>query len=336
MKIGMVSTVYKATPPSGYGGIERVVHTLAEQLVRDGHEVTLFGTPGSRCSGHTVEIADYDPKNAPSGVTRGSDVISEEPLYRAMKDHLKTAALDVVHDWSFQNLYATRHPDHVPFVISTCIPPVPGYRRPNLVACSRAHAALFGGGTRFVHYGLDLRQWSFQPEKRDPLIHLSKIAPYKGQHLTIKAAARAGVPLTLAGNIEDRRYYWTRIKPRLVLSRNIRYIGETRGTNAHLEPARGLVQTPRWFEAFPLVVLESCASGTPVIALNRGGLAEQIRNGVNGYLCENVDQMAAAMRRIDRISPAACREYAEKNFSVERMAGEYTRLYENVTRGERW
>ncbi|MBV8652887.1 MAG: glycosyltransferase, partial [Alphaproteobacteria bacterium] len=140
MRIAMVSTVYKQTPPRGYGGIERVVHTLTEALIREGHDVTLFATPGSHCSGKTIEITAYDPQSAPSGVRSQADIISEEPLYAAMTEHVSRDRFDVVHDFSFQNLFVSRHPERVPFIISTCIPLPPDTRRPNLVACSAAHA----------------------------------------------------------------------------------------------------------------------------------------------------------------------------------------------------
>jgi glycosyltransferase involved in cell wall biosynthesis len=224
MRIVIISTSYKATPPVGYGGIERVVHTLVEQLVRDGHDAVLFGAPGSHCSGRTVEVSAYDPSKSPSGVWKASDVISEEPLYETVSEYLKSHSVDVIHDWSFQNLFVLRHPERFPFVISTCVPPGPEYRRPNLVACSNAHAKLFGESTRFVHYGLDLKRWGYNYSKEEHFIHISKIARYKGQHLAIKAARKTGKRLVLAGNIEDRLYYYSIVKPLLWISPTVKYI----------------------------------------------------------------------------------------------------------------
>ncbi len=339
MRIAVLSTVYKATPPVGYGGIERVVHTLIEQLVRDGHDVTLFAVSGSHCSGHTIALDAYDPAAAPSGITSRRDVISEEPLYQAVADHLASNPVDVIHDWSFENLFVRRHPERFPFVISTCIPPASDYSdyaRSQLVACSAAHARQIGGTTRHVHYGLRLEDWEYSGEKTRELVHIAKIARYKGQHEAILAAWRAGRELAIAGNVEGRRYYNAVVRPLLMVSRSVRYLGELRNTNAVLKHAAALVQTPKWFDAFPVIVLEAFASGTPVIAYDSGGLGEQVVDGVNGFLCRGWHELAEKMAMIDQIRPADCRAYAEEHFSVGRMAREYVELYQRAMDGERW
>ena len=336
MRIALVSTAYKATPPTGYGGIERVVYELCEELVRQGHEVLLFAAKGSHCSGRTIEIDAFDPATAPSGVTKQEHIVSEEPVYTAMGAALEEFRPDIVHDWSFQNLFVLRHPARFPFLVSTCVPPAPGYVRPNLVACSRAHAALFGATTRFVHYGLDLSRWPWTKEKAPHLIHIAKIARYKGQHLSILAARRARRPLHIAGNVEDRLYWNLVVRPLVWLTPGVRYVGEIPGTAAHLRQAKALVQAPRWFEAYPLVVLEAGACGTPVIALAEGGIPEQIEPGRNGFLCRTAGELADAMARVDELDPAAARAHAEERFTVARMAREYAELYARARDGERW
>ncbi|HEY3277430.1 MAG TPA: glycosyltransferase family 4 protein [Syntrophorhabdaceae bacterium] len=335
MKIAVVSIVFKKTPPDGYGGIERVVYTLVEGLVKAGHDVTLFAIPGSYCSGKTVEVPGYDPSKAPSGIRRPSDVISEEPLCAAMEEYLRANPVDVIHDWSFQNLFVLRHPE-IPSVISTCIPPAPDYRRQNLVACSAAHARQCGGATRYVQYGLELDKYDYSYDKKDYFIHISKIARYKAQHLAALAFRRIPEKLLIAGNIEDKLYYHTVLKPLLWFSPNVSYIGEIQGTNKYLRDARALIQTPRWFDAFPLVVLEAFASGTPVIGFAEGGVPEQIVHGVNGFLCNSVESLRSAVGRIDEVRPQDCRAYAEEHFSDARMARDYVELYTRVMDGEVW
>ena len=336
MKIAIISTCYMTTPPVGYGGIERVVHMLTEQLVAEGHDVTLFATPGSSCSGKTITVDAYNSDQAPAGIHNKGDILSEEPLYQAVQHYLEDHEVDIIHDWSFENLFVRRHSDRFPFIISTCVPPPKGYQRPNLVACSKAHADLFGDSTKFVHYGLPLDKWDFSYEKSDHFIHISKIAKYKAQHLAVLAARRAKVPLQLAGNVEGRAYYNLFLKPLLWMSKNVQHIGEVQGTSQYLMEAKALVQTPRWFDAFPLVILEAFASGTPVIALDAGGVKEQIVEGVNGFLCQSVDDLSYAMRHISDISPKTCRNYAEEHFSVQRMVRDYVRLYEQRRAGESW
>jgi glycosyltransferase involved in cell wall biosynthesis len=336
MKIAVASIVYKETPPRGYGGIERVVYTQVEELVRQGHEVTLFATPGSYCSGATIEVPGYDPSKAPSGVRSRADIISEEPLCKAMEEYLERHPVDVIHDWSFQNLFVLRHPEKFPFVISTCIPPAPDYRRPNLVACSAAHAAQCGGTTKYVHYGLELDKYAYKFEKQDHFIHISKIARYKGQHLAILAFRKTREKLVIAGNVEDKFYYYSMIRPLLWISPNVSYIGEIQGTNRYLCDATALVQTPRWFDAFPLVILEAYASGTPVIAFAEGGIPEQVVDGVNGYLCRSVGDLVSAVERVREIKPRDCRAYAEEHYSSARMVRDYLELYHRAMSGEAW
>ncbi len=336
MKVAVVAPPYLPIPPSGYGGVERVVSLLVEQLSRAGHEVTLFALEGSSCSGTTVGVPPVTAGKVPTGFRSKKDIFSEERVYDAMREHLAAHPVDVIHDWTYQNLFVKRHPEEFPFVISTCIPPGPGPARPNLVACSKAHADLCGGSTRFVHYGLHLSDWPYSARKNGHLVHIAKIARYKAQHVALKAARRAGKSLVLAGNIEDKWYFLSRVRPQLWLSPGASYVGEIQGTSRHLLDASALVQTPRWFDAFPLVVLEALACGTPVIATVQGGIAEQVVSGVNGYLCNTFDDLVSAMERVGDIRPEDCRAYAEEHFSVARMADNYVRLYEQVRDGVTW
>jgi len=336
MRILVVTTVYNSTPPVGYGGIQRVVHSLTEALARLGHEVILIAPPRSWCSGRTIHVQAYDPER-PWGAVRGDDdLLSEEPLYEAMREFLTTERVDIIHDWSFQNLYVRRHPEHTPFLVSTCIPPAPGYERANLVASSAAHARLIGGSTRHIHYGLQLKEWRYETRKTEPPIHIAKIARFKAQHMAILAAMWAGTELVIAGNVENRRYFNAIIRPLLWVTPRVRYIGEIQGTQEHLLRAAALVQTPRWFDCFPLVVLEALASATPVIALAEGGVPEQVRHGETGFLCHDIKELSEAFRHIADIDPAACRADAEMRFSDETMAGNYLRLYRQAMEGDRW
>ena len=337
MRIALVSTVYKQTPPIGYGGIERVVHTLGEELVSRGHEVVLFGTPGSRSSGEVVEVPGYDPGSAPSGRAGGALPLSEEGLYRAMIDYFTDHRVDVIHDFSFDNLYTTRHPDRTPFVTSVCVPvDAASYNRMNVVACSRAHAATIGPGARFVRYGIDLTAFPARFEKQSHFVHIAKIAPYKAQHEALLAAALAGREIRIVGNVEHDRYHRLAVAPLARLLPRAAYLGETQSTRDLLMPAAALVQTPRWFDALPLIVLEAMACGTPVIAYARGGLPEEIEPGVNGFLCDGFGDLVRAMRRIDEIDPRACRAHAERHFAVARMADDYCDLYAQVMGGACW
>lgn len=335
MRIAIISTVYKKTPPDGYGGIERVVYTLTEEIIKMGHQVTLFATPGSYCSDKTIEISSYKPDLSPSGIRNKSHIISEEPLCEAMEDYFSKNPVDIIHDWSFQNLYVNKNPHNIPYIISICIPPPDNFNRKNLVACSKAHAKLCNT-SQYVYYGLPLNEWRFSYNKKEHFIHIAKIASYKGQHHAILAAMLSQSKLLLAGNIEEKLYFNTIIRPFLFFNSKIKYIGEIQGTSSHLIEAKALIQTPRWFDAFPLVVLESFASGTPVIGFAEGGVKEQIVHGINGFVCKDFYELSNAMKNINDISPKTCREYAEEHFSVTRMAKDYINLYIDAINGKVW
>ena len=336
MRIAVVSTVYKQTPPIGYGGIERVVSTYVEELVRRGHDVTLFATPGSHCSGLTVEIPEYDSSVAPTGINSQADHRSEEGLYRRMKAHLDQHPVDLIHDWSFDQLFVRRHPERFPFLVSSCIPLPQGHATPNLVLSSKVHAESAGVGLPYVHYGLDLSQWTPCYTKSDTLVHIAKIARYKAQHVAILAAFRAKAKLRIAGNVEDALYDRLAIRPLTRLLPGMKRIGELASTADELRQARALVQTPRWLDVFPLVSLEAMACGTPIVALNRGGLCEQIVPGENGFLADDLPSLVEAIRRLDEIEPRRCRAYAEDRFTVARMVTDYEQLMIRVRDGDRW
>ncbi|WP_431284846.1 glycosyltransferase [Humitalea sp. 24SJ18S-53] len=334
LRIGMISTVNLPTPPVGYGGIERVVHAFVEELIRQGHHVTLFGRPGSHCSGETVEVAGYGQSMAVSG---GRHRLDEELLADAVQAHVAREKLDVLHDWSLENIFVNRNPDALPFVVSTCVPQPPGYAQRNVIADSAAHAATLKGGTApFVHFGIDVAKVPWSPNGGTRLVQLAKISWYKGQHLAMLAAAMALRPLDVVGNEEGRRYGRYLVRPLAAMLPNVRLLGETKDVEGVLMGARALVLAPRWFETYPLVSMQALCAGTPVVALDSGGLDEQVRQGENGFLAKNVLGLARAMRDVDDISRTRCREMALEQFDVRHMVRHYLEYYARVMDGETW
>jgi glycosyltransferase involved in cell wall biosynthesis len=186
-----------------------------------------------------------------------------------------------------------------------------------------------------VHHGIDPDRYVYSSDKDDYFAFLGRMAPAKGPHLAIAAAKKAGVQLKLAGEIQPvfRDYWDDQVLP-LIDGSQIQFVGEVDRLkkNALLSRARGLLFPIQWEEPFGLVMIEAMACGTPVIALPGGSVEEVIRNGVSGWICRNVDEMAARIK--DRpIMPAMCREYMIEHFSVTRMAERYVSVYETVLDG---
>ncbi len=334
LRIGLISTVSVPTPPKGYGGIERVVHCLAEELVRQGHEVTLFARAGSSCSGQTIAV---DPDGDQPEFTGGKAHLNEEVLSDAVDAYTARHRVDVLHDWSLQNIFVNRHPERVPFVVSTCVPQNASYAQANVVAACAAHArTLKGGNVPHVGYGVDVNSLEWSPQGGDRLVHLAKIARYKGQHISILASALARMPLDIVGNVEGRRYARLIIKPMAAVLPNVRLLGETHEVERTLASSLALVMAPQWFETYPMVVIQALCAGTPVVTLRSGGLPEQVEDGVNGYLADSVTGLARAMREVRGISRKRCREFALERFDVRDMAMKYAELYRRSIEGERW
>jgi glycosyltransferase involved in cell wall biosynthesis len=187
---------------------------------------------------------------------------------------------------------------------------------------------------RTVHHGIPVEDYVFSSEKEDYVAFLGRMAPCKGPHLAIAAARRAGIRLKLAGEIQPLfRDYWEREIAPLIDGRQIEYVGEADFVlkNQLLSNARALLFPIQWQEPFGLVLIEAMACGTPVLAFEGGAVEEIVRDGANGWICRDVDDMA---RRIvsPGIDPASCRAFVEKTFSVAKMADGYLGVYAEVIR----
>jgi glycosyltransferase involved in cell wall biosynthesis len=186
---------------------------------------------------------------------------------------------------------------------------------------------------RTIHHGIRMSDYRFNTGARSYLAFLGRIAPVKGAHHAIDVARRTGIPLKLAGEIQPAfREYWEReIQPH-VDGRLIEYIGEATPDvkNDLLAHALALLFPIEWEEPFGLVMIEAMACGAPVLALPGGSVPEVVRDGVSGWICHDVEEMADRARDLPAISPASCREYVTRRFSVEHMTERYERLYQSA------
>ncbi|RKN40012.1 glycosyltransferase family 4 protein [Micromonospora endolithica] len=337
----MVVPPWLSVPPPGYGGLEQLVAGLVDALVTRGHAVTLFGagrdhgTAGDFVA--TVGDLQYD--------RLGESL--PELAHLAQVNHLVDAAdFDVVHDHTtIGPLVAGRRA--VPTVATVHGNPVGEYgtvlsdtdHGVGLVAISHAQRRLNPRlpwvGT--VHNALDT---TGIPRKsmpgRGPVLWLARFSPDKGPDLAIRACRAAGLPLVLAGKCNEpaeRRYFEQVIRP--MLDEDVTVVRDADRATALrlLIDARCLVMPIQWEEPFGMVMLEAMATGTPVVALNRGAVPELVRPGVTGLVCATADDLPGALRAADRLDPAACVTHVEENFSTCRTAIGYEAVYRRFTAG---
>ncbi|EKD46225.1 MAG: hypothetical protein ACD_68C00087G0002 [uncultured bacterium] len=184
------------------------------------------------------------------------------------------------------------------------------------------------GGT--VYNGTDIKNFVFSEKKGKYLFTAGRIIPKKGFHLAIAASLKSGVPLKFAGNIgsnTDRNYYDQKLKP--FLNNRIQYLGTLshKVIAPYFRNAQAFLFPIKWEEPFGLVMIEAMACGTPVIAFNHGSVPEVVKDGVTGFIVNNVEEMVEAIKKVDQIDRRKCREHVEKNFSVEKMIDNYEKVY---------
>jgi glycosyltransferase involved in cell wall biosynthesis len=340
MRIAQVAPLYESVPPRLYGGTERVVSWLTEELVRRGHQVTLFATGDSKTDAELVVVAEralrLDPTNPEPSVAHALEL--GEVFARA-------GDFDVVHS----------HLDFLAFPGSRRLgPPVvhtlhgrldlpylqPLYRHFHdlpLVSISDAQrGALAGLGVRWaatVHHGLPIDQYAFSPQPEGYLAFLGRISPEKRPDLAIAVARRLGLPLRIAAKVDaaDRAYFAREIEP-LLAGGGVEYLGEIGGEAkaAFLGGALALLFPIDWPEPFGLVMIEALACGTPVVARPCGSVPEIIRDGETGLLADTVEELAAAVMRVERIDRRRCRQHAEERFSSDVMAARYESVYSSL------
>lgn len=296
---------HRTVPVEKYGGTERVVVWLTDALARLGHEPVLLTPPGSRSdSARVVPV--------PRDVVERAE---EDPGF-ALDPHLPDG-LDVLHCHS-----EVRCRVEVPRITTIHGNGEPGRFGPRHVFVSRDHMERMEG-RHFVHNGLDPDEFDCREDREDWFLFLSKARwSVKGVDRAERVARRAGIQLVIAGGW---RFNW---------SRRITSVGMVDGERKRrlLSRARGLIFPVRWEEPFGLVVVEALASGTPVVASRRGSLPELVSPDV-GFLCDDEDDFAEAVHRVDGIEPAACRRRVEERFTAERMARRYLELYREATAG---
>jgi glycosyltransferase involved in cell wall biosynthesis len=345
VRIILTADPYLPVPPSRYGGIERVVALIANELVARGHSVTLVAHPESRT------LASLVPYGAPPH--RGTLAALRELVAAGTYLWSSLGRVDLIHSFGRLAALAPVLPARVAMVQSyQRAIPWTGVRRARRLArggllftgCSRAlwtHGGEPGAPDwRTVHNPVDTSRYtprtSVTPDA--PLVFLGRLEAIKGVREAIAIARGAGRPLVLAGNIvqtpEGRAYFETHVRP-AVDDRTVTYVGEVNDEqkNDLLGRAAGLLMPIQWDEPFGIVMIEALACGTPVVGLARGSVPEVIRHGETGYVCHSTDEAVAAVGRLGAIDRSQCRADAVERFGVGPIVEAYERVYAEALAG---
>jgi len=342
MRIAQIAPLYEAVPPGLYGGTERVIAALCDSLVERGHDVSLFAADGSTTS---AELESYGPPLRERMSRRELvDVAPHLHLQMIADVYRRADEFDIVH--SHVDVWT------LPFASQTLTPSVltlhgrldtdymqtilPMYADVPLVSVSDSQRAplrkrnVRWAGT--VHNGLDLgRYGSTETVPGDHLAFVGRISPEKGPILAIDVARRSGRLLRLAAKVDpmDVDYFEHEVEP--LLGRGAEFVGELdeRQKPSFFASAAATLFPSDWPEPFGLVMIESLAAGTPVIALRRGAVPEVLVDGVTGFICDDVEQMTAAVGRLHEIDRAACRARATE-FSAHAMCSGYESVYRSL------
>jgi glycosyltransferase involved in cell wall biosynthesis len=341
MRIAQVAPLWERVPPPAYGGIELVVGLLTDELVRRGHEVTLFA------SGDSISLAKLeavhpqalrlDPNVREYGIyemLQMSRVFEQAQSFDVIHSHMGCAALpycNLVKTPVVHTLHGIFTPDNEKMFRHACKQPYVS------ISNTQREPRLGLNYVSTVYNGIDVDSYNFYPQPDQPryLAFLGRISPEKGTHLAIDIAKRSGWHLKLAGKIDvvDVEYFETAIKPHID-GKQIEYLGEANHVQKNILMG-GAVATLfpiTWREPFGLVMVESMAAGTPVIAMKLGSTTEVIADGKTGFLCNDVDECVAAIDKVAQLSRQDCRQHVINRFSVQRMVDGYEAVYQQLIR----
>lgn len=337
MRIAQLSNLFESVPPKKYGGIERIVYDVTEELINRGHDVTLFATGDSKTRAKLVSVA---PKPMRELGVRFPEMYALLTLRELTK---RSSEFDIIHshmsEWAitfdeifksplvttlhgrldvkeFLEVYRATKGTPLVSISDSQRKPVPDL---NYVAT--------------VYNGIRIEDFPFGNHRGKYLAFLGRISPEKGTHLAIQVARKLGMNLKIAAKIDklDQEYFEKEIKAHID-GREIEYIGEVdyQQKGSFLKNAKALLALIQWEEPFGLFFIEAMACGTPVIAWKHGSAPEIIKHGVTGFIVESLEEAVEAVKNIDAIDRQACRDHVANNFSVKQMVDGYEKVYKKV------
>ena len=339
MRIAQVSPLYESVPPRFYGGTERVVSYLTEELVRQGHDVTLFASGDSITSARLRAVCSRSLRLKGGADVGGlarhlyllEKVVQEADEYDVVHFHLDYLPFSLIRRHDFPALTTL----HGRLDIPDLYPLFREFDDINLVSISEAQRdpMPWASWIETVHHGLPTHLYSASARPGKYLAFLGRISPEKRVDRAIEIAKRVGMPLRIAAKVDvaDREYFECEVR-HLLNDPLVEFIGEIgeKEKGEFLKNARALLFPIDWPEPFGLVMIEAMACGTPVIAFSGGSVAEIIEDGLTGFVVDSIDEAVDAMQRIPSIDRKMCRKVFEQRFSAQRMCEDYLCTYERV------
>lgn len=367
MRIAQLAPLWETVPPRSYGGTELVVHLLTEELVKQGHEVVLFAAKASQTSAKLEVCSHYplrelwekhpeyimdeqismypgSPLSIFSELRLLEKVFSQANCFDVIHNHLgfvtlpfanlvETPVVTTLHGaFQARNLYECREQKYFEEYSNLPFVSISDYQR-------RPCPQLNYVGT--VYHGLDVKRYepSFTYSDKGYLAFLGRFCKDKGPHHAIKVAKETGWRLIMAGKVDcadEKEFFQNEIVPHID-NDQIQYIGELnhRQKVDLLQGAAATLCPVTWPEPFGLVLIESMACGTPVIALRNGSIPEIIRHGETGFVMDTVEELTQVMGNIGEIDRRVCRHHVESHFSMQQMTNEYLEIYKTLSDGSK-
>jgi glycosyltransferase involved in cell wall biosynthesis len=338
MRIAQVAPLYESVPPRYYGGTERVVSYLTEELVRQGHKVTLFASGDSNTKARLVAPCQRSLRLDQSCQNHLAHhfVMMERVFQRASEFDIIHFHVDYLH-FPFSRREAVMHvttlhgrldlPDLVPLYQEFSDVPVIS------ISNAQREPLAWANWQATVYHGIPADMYRFHQEPGSYLAFLGRISPEKRVDRAIEIASQVGMPLKIAAKVDgaDKDYFESLIKP-LLRNSFVEFVGEIGDgeKDEFLGNAYGLLFPIDWPEPFGLVTIEAMACGTPVVAYRGGAVPEIVQQGDTGFVVERLDHAVDAVRRIAKLSRKRCREVFEKRFTATRMARDYVRIFERL------
>jgi len=336
MKIAELAPIAWRTPPREYGPWEQVASYLTEGLVERGHEVTLFATADSITKAKLVAVCPRPYEEDKSINARLYEFWHDSTCFE-MADQF-----DIIHnDFDFSPLTYSK------FVKTPLVTTVHGFALPDFIKLYRKYKDNYFISISYasrkaapdlnwvgnVYHGIDLKNFSFNPQPKDYLLFLGRISKDKGTHLAIEVAKKAKKQLIISGIVPEpeKKYFETMVKP-YIDDKNIKFVGPADPVkrNELFRNALATLHLITFDEPFGLTLIESMATGTPVIAINRGSIPEIIEDGKTGFVVRDEKEAVIKVKDINKINRLDCRKRVEENFTVDIMVDNYLKIFEKI------